>query len=90
MEKKLGASVMPRKLLDIGKICLNQVREFDVVARKDVSEFAILLPKTHFTGSLVVATRIWRSFQKEKVGLNAELRDVDLCIGIAFQAIMLL
>ncbi|MFT3768331.1 MAG: GGDEF domain-containing protein [Minicystis sp.] len=36
------------------------VREVDVVARYGGEEFLLVLPSTHFAGSVVVADRIWR------------------------------
>ncbi len=36
------------------------VREVDVVARYGGEEFLLVLPSTHFAGSVVVAERIWR------------------------------
>ncbi|APR81074.1 GGDEF/response regulator receiver domain protein [Minicystis rosea] len=36
------------------------VREVDVVARYGGEEFLMVLPSTHFAGSVVVAERIWR------------------------------
>jgi two-component system, cell cycle response regulator len=36
------------------------VREVDVVARYGGDEFLVVMPSTHFAGSVVVAERIWR------------------------------
>ena len=36
------------------------VRDSDAVARYGGDEFFVMLPATHFAGSLVVASRIWR------------------------------
>src|SRR6185436_5304373 len=36
------------------------VRDVDVVARYGGDEFLLVLPSTHFAGSVVVAERVWR------------------------------
>ena len=46
-----------RKVAEGIKRC---VREVDVVARYGGEEFLVVLPSTHFAGSVVVAERIWR------------------------------
>ena len=43
------------------------VREVDVVARYGGEEFLVVLPSTHFAGSVVVAERIWREVSGKPV-----------------------
>jgi len=54
------------------------VREVDVVARYGGDEFLLILPSTHFAGSIVVAERIWRevgSIQIEGVALGHDVEN---------------
>jgi diguanylate cyclase (GGDEF)-like protein len=46
------------------------VREVDVVARYGGEEFLIVLPSTHFAGSVVVAERIWREVSGRAVTMS--------------------
>ncbi len=55
-----------RKVAEGIKRC---VREVDVVARYGGEEFLIVLPSTHFAGSVVVAERIWREVSGRAVEL---------------------
>ncbi len=54
--RTLGDAVL-RGVADVIK---GSVRDSDVVARYGGDEFFVMLPSTHFAGSLVVASRIWR------------------------------
>jgi diguanylate cyclase (GGDEF)-like protein len=59
------------------------VREVDVVARFGGDEFLVVLPSTHFAGSVTVAERI---FQDATARLNGEQRSVlpvTLSLGVA-------
>jgi two-component system cell cycle response regulator len=47
-------------LRGVAEVVRRSVREADVVARYGGDEFLVLLPSTHFAGSLSVAERIWR------------------------------
>lgn len=47
-------------LCGVAEVIRRSVREADVVARYGGDEFLIILPATHFAGSLAVAERIWR------------------------------
>ncbi len=54
--RSLGDSV----LCGIADVIKRSVRDSDIVARYGGDEFFVMLPSTHFAGSLVVASRIWR------------------------------
>jgi diguanylate cyclase (GGDEF)-like protein len=71
-----------------GDLCIRRVadgirrcvREVDVVARYGGEEFLVVLPSTHFAGSVVVAERIWREVSGRPVDLgpdSAERRAPD-------------
>jgi two-component system cell cycle response regulator len=52
------------------------VREVDVVARYGGEEFLVVLPSTHFAGSVVVAERVWREVSGRPIEIEAP-RDSD-------------
>jgi two-component system cell cycle response regulator len=66
------------------------IRDPDICARYGGEEFAVILPKTHLSGALVVAERIWRELgarthvlEPGAQGGPAEIR-VTASIGISF------
>ena len=59
------------------------VREADIVVRYGGDEFLILLPTTHFAGSVAVAERIWREVGARPWGPFADGERMTLSIGIA-------
>jgi two-component system, cell cycle response regulator len=67
------------------------VRDPDICARYGGEEFAVILPKTHLAGALVVAERIWRELgqrrypveEKDRTPERADMR-VTASIGLAF------
>ncbi|WP_437281757.1 diguanylate cyclase [Sorangium sp. So ce375] len=59
------------------------VREVDVVARYGGEEFLIVLPSTHFAGSLTVAERIWREASGNPVEFGGEMRPCSVSIGVS-------
>ena len=73
-----------RVLTDVAAILQKSMREIDVCARYGGDEFMVVLPQTHFSGSLTVADRIWRGvgaqeFQDGKVSAH-----LTISIGISF------
>jgi diguanylate cyclase (GGDEF)-like protein len=66
----------------------SSVRDPDICARYGGEEIAVILPKTHLAGALVVAERIWRELGQKRYGVEEkgeprELR-VTASIGLAF------
>ncbi|WP_438029381.1 GGDEF domain-containing response regulator [Sorangium sp. So ce233] len=59
------------------------VREVDVVARYGGEEFLIVLPSTHFAGSLTVAERIWREASGNPVEFGGATRPCSVSIGVS-------
>ncbi|WP_437562458.1 diguanylate cyclase [Sorangium sp. So ce542] len=59
------------------------VREVDVVARYGGEEFLIVLPSTHFAGSLTVAERIWREASGNPVEFGGASRPCSVSIGVS-------
>jgi diguanylate cyclase (GGDEF)-like protein len=69
---------------DLSGLLSGGVREFDVVVRSSETEFVILLPRTHFTGSLAVATRIWKRV-KEHYFMHQDKRiPIAVSMGVSF------
>lgn len=55
-----GRALGDAVLRGVAAIARDAVREKDLVARYGSDELFVMLPGTHFAGSLVVASRIWR------------------------------
>ncbi len=77
-------------LREAAALLRSSIRDPDICARYGGEEFAVILPKTHMSGALVVAERIWKELgAKEYVvaanGQPEPLRvRVTASIGIAF------
>jgi diguanylate cyclase (GGDEF)-like protein len=80
-----GRSLGDAVLRGVAEVIKGSVRDSDVVARYGGDEFFVMLPATHFAGSLVVASRIWhdvasRSFTSPPA--NGDAR-VTASLGVA-------
>lgn len=71
-------------LIEIAKVMQKSVREIDVVARYGGEEFLVILPQTHFSGSLTVADRVWRAVGAEPLNNGNISAQVTVSIGISF------
>jgi len=72
-------------LRGVAEVIRRSVREADVLVRYGGDEFLVLLPATHFAGSLSVAERIWRDVAATDwgaPGAGAAAR-VTVSIGVA-------
>jgi two-component system, cell cycle response regulator len=79
-----GRSLGDRVLRGVADVIKGSVRDTDVVARYGGDEFFVMLPATHFAGSLVVASRIWRDIAQKAFGTSeAEPVNVTASLGVA-------
>jgi len=79
-----GRSLGDRVLRGVADVIKGSVRDTDVVARYGGDEFFVMLPATHFAGSLVVASRIWRDIAQKAFGASeTETVNVTASLGVA-------
>ncbi len=78
-----GRSLGDEILRGVADVIKGSVRDTDVVARYGNDEFFVMLPATHFAGSLVVATRIWRDIAKRPFSTKDGLTSVTASLGVA-------
>lgn len=78
--RSLGDSV----LCGVAEVLRRAVREVDVVTRFGGDEFLVMLPSTHFAGSVTVAERIWRGVAERPFLSNLGSRThVTVSVGVA-------
>lgn len=80
-----GRSLGDAVLRGVAEVIKGSIRDSDVVARYGGDEFFVMLPATHFAGSLVVASRVWRdvaarSFTAARCPFDAK---VTASLGVA-------
>ena len=78
-----GRSLGDRVLRGVADVIKRSVRDTDVVARYGGDEFFVMLPATHFAGSLVVASRIWRDIAQKAFGTETDPVNVTASLGVA-------
>lgn len=80
-----GGRVLGDQLIcSVAESLRRNVREMDVVARFGGDEFLVLLPSTHFSGSVTVAERIWQDMVDGPVlDDRGERVRATLSIGVA-------
>ncbi|HEV8323266.1 MAG TPA: diguanylate cyclase [Myxococcota bacterium] len=71
-------------LRDIARVLRASVREVDLVARSAGDEFVLLLPNTHFSGSLAVAERAWKAISGAPFSFEGSSERVTVSMGISF------
>lgn len=68
----------------IADIVRKTVREIDVVARYGGEEILVVMPSTHFAGSVSVTERIWRGVAERRFSAEGSpSRKVTVSIGVA-------
>jgi diguanylate cyclase (GGDEF)-like protein len=79
-----GRELGDRVLAAVAEVLLRSVRDVDVVARFGGDEFLIILPSTHFAGSVTVAERIWREVGDASFAVGEkQIAKVTLSLGVA-------
>ena len=79
-----GRELGDRVLAAVAEVLLRSVRDVDVVARFGGDEFLVILPSTHFAGSVTVAERIWREVGDASFALSDKQNaKVTLSLGVA-------
>lgn len=79
-----GRGYGDRIIVTVAESLRKSVREVDVVARFGGDEFLVLLPSTHFAGSVTVAERIWRDVVEHPPLPDAPAGNpITLSVGVA-------
>jgi len=79
-----GRELGDRVLAAVAEVLLRSVRDVDVVARFGGDEFLVILPSTHFAGSVTVAERIWREVGEASFAIgDKQNAKVTLSLGVA-------
>ena len=79
-----GRALGDRVLAAVAEVILRSVRDVDVVARFGGDEFLVILPSTHFAGSVTVAERIWREVGDASFAIgDKQDAKVTLSLGVA-------
>ena len=60
------------------------LRDFDLLVRLAENQFVVLLPRTHFTGAMVVTGRLWRRVRELRMPETMGEVAFDLNIGASF------
>lgn len=83
LNERGGRTLGDRVLEGVADVIKTSVRDTDVVARYGGDEFFVMLPATHFAGSLVVASRIWRDIAQKAFGTADAEVNVTASLGVA-------
>lgn len=80
-----GRTLGDAVLRGVAEVVKGSIRDSDAVARYGGDEFFVMLPSTHFAGSLVVASRIWRDVSAKTFSSpqSSRVANVTVSAGVA-------
>jgi diguanylate cyclase (GGDEF)-like protein len=84
LKKERRQAGMDDLMRDFSAVVRAGVREFDVVIRKNDDNFVVILPRTHFSGAMAVASRLWSSVRTGRDHWKGLARELTVSIGAAF------
>lgn len=79
---KFGHMVGDQVLREVAQVLKKSTRETDLLARYGGEEFAVILPKTHLSGSLTVAERVMKDLAALRAGPSGSIR-VTASLGVS-------
>lgn len=80
---RFGRGIGDRLLETVAKALQSACREVDIVTRAGGDEFVLVLPNTHFAGSLVIAERIWHTVRGAGIEERATRVACEASVGVA-------
>ncbi|MEB2321967.1 MAG: diguanylate cyclase [Sorangiineae bacterium] len=84
INEQSGRALGDELIKAIAEVVRKSVREVDVVARFGGDEFLVVLPSTHFAGSVTVAERIWREVSERPILTSGgAVVQASLSMGVA-------
>lgn len=78
-----GRALGDEILRGVAEVVRGSIRDSDTVARYGGDELFVILPATHFAGSLVVASRIWRDIAARTFSSSGREASVTASVGVA-------
>ncbi len=85
VNSRFGRGAGDRLLATCARSIVATCREVDIVTRAGGDEFVVLLPNTHFSGSLTIAERLWNELRRASVdvGAGAGTARCEASLGLA-------
>jgi two-component system, cell cycle response regulator len=80
---RFGRGVGDRLLAACARAIVGTCREVDIVTRAGGDEFVVLLPNTHFSGSMAIAERLWNELRRATVDAGTGAAHCEASLGVA-------
>jgi two-component system cell cycle response regulator len=80
---RFGRGAGDRLLATCARSIVATCREVDIVTRAGGDEFVVLLPNTHFSGSMTIAERLWNELRRASVDAGAGAARCEASLGVA-------
>ncbi len=80
---RFGRGAGDRLLAACARAIVVTCREVDIVTRAGGDEFVVLLPNTHFSGSMTIAERLWNELRRASVDVGTGVARCEASLGVA-------